>query len=71
MKQIRRCAEGELSTLQAIAHETYDETFRSMNSAETMDRYLQEAFNTERLLGELRNPDSEFYFLEADDCLVG
>lgn len=71
MKIIRPCSACDLAALQEISYETYDQTFRAMNSAETMDAYLKEAFNTEKLLGELRNPHSAFYFLQIDDRVVG
>jgi diamine N-acetyltransferase len=68
---IRPCQLSELETLRAIGYETYDETFRSMNTQETMDRYLEEAFNRERLSSELANEDSRFFFLYANDALAG
>lgn len=71
MKRIRPCSEGDLAALQAIAYETYDQTFRPMNAAATIDSYLQEAFTSEKLLAELKNPDSAFYFLQIDDGVVG
>jgi len=71
MIRIRFCSENDVIELQKIAYETYDQTFRSMNSAETMEKYLEEAFNTEKLLGELRNIYSEFYFLQVDYSVVG
>lgn len=71
MKTIRPCSEDDLAALQAIAYETYDQTFRAMNTAETMEAYLAEAFNTEKLLSELKNPDSAFYFLQVDQAVVG
>lgn len=71
MKKIRACTPDDLPALQAIAYETYDQTFRAMNTAETMAAYLAEAFNAEKLLAELSNPGSAFYFLEIDDHIVG
>jgi len=68
---IRPCSLKELDTLQEIGYETYDETFRSMNTRETIDRYLQETFNKERLSSELNNMSSQFYFLYADNDLAG
>ena len=46
---IRQCLINELDTLQRIGYETFDETFRPINSPETMDKYLQEAFNMKKL----------------------
>jgi ribosomal protein S18 acetylase RimI-like enzyme len=68
---IRPCLRSELETLCAIGRETYDDTFREMNTAETMERYLEEAFNAEKMLSEWSNPDSRFYFLYVDADLAG
>lgn len=68
---IRQCSEADLDDLQVIAHETFDETFRPMNSRETIDRYLQDAFNKKRLTAELANKDSLFFFLYANQALAG
>jgi len=44
---IRQCSIADLDRLQSIGYETYDETFRAMNSQETIDKYLQDSFNKE------------------------
>ena len=69
--EIRPCSTNDLDELQNIGYETYDETFRSMNSPETMDKYLQESFNKNKLLAELKNKDCIFYFLYAENKLAG
>jgi ribosomal protein S18 acetylase RimI-like enzyme len=69
--KIRVCLEKDIDTLQRIGCETYKETFGSMNSAETMTKYLAEAFDRNKILTELRNSSSNFYFLYADDDLAG
>jgi len=68
---IRACLENDIDALQRIGYETFDETFRPMNTDETMDKYLAKAFNRERLLSELRMSGCAFYFLYSDDCLAG
>jgi len=69
--KIRRCTIEDLKQLQNIGYETYDETFRKLNSQETIDKYLQESFNKEKLLTELNNQDCQFYFLFVDNKLTG
>ena len=68
---IRRCLPSELEVLRAIGRETYDDAFRSMNTEETMDRYVDEAFAPARLAAELANPASEFWFLFLGEELAG
>ena len=69
--RIRRCLPSEQEVLRAIGRETYEDTFRSMNTEETMRRYLEEAFAPARLAAELSNPASEFCFLFLGDELAG
>jgi ribosomal protein S18 acetylase RimI-like enzyme len=68
---IRQCLLNELGTLHLIGHETFDETFRSMNSPETMGKYLQESFSMEKLAQELGNAHCKFYFIYLDSELAG
>jgi len=68
---IRKCLLNELEMLRIIGRETFDETFRSMNSPETMDRYLEESFGLEKLSQELRNIYCKFYFIYFDRELAG
>jgi hypothetical protein len=46
---IRLCGTDDLDTLRQIAYETYDQTFRSMNTEETMNKYLETAFKSSRI----------------------
>jgi hypothetical protein len=48
--QIRPCLLNDLEMLRMIGLETFDETFRPMNSAETMDKYLEESFSSVKLV---------------------
>jgi diamine N-acetyltransferase len=68
---IRPCSTSDLETLRQIGMTTFDETFREMNTPETMNLYLQEAFAHSKLLGELQNPFSQFFFLYVDGILAG
>jgi ribosomal protein S18 acetylase RimI-like enzyme len=69
--KIRECREDEIEELQSISYLTYDETFRHLNTPETMQKYLSESFNRDTLLDEIRNPNSTFYLMHIDDSLVG
>jgi diamine N-acetyltransferase len=69
--KIRLCSTLDLDLLQTILCETYDETFRKMNSPDTINQYLRASFNKEKLQTELNNPNCFFYFLFADDELAG
>lgn len=67
----RYCNKEDLITLQKISHSTYLETFRGFTADDIMQEYLNEAFDMNKLKAELNNPESEFYFLYADNALAG
>ena len=67
--KIRLCSTIDLDLLQTIGYETYDETFRKMNSPDTINQYLKASFNKEKLQTQLNNPNCFFYFLFVDDEL--
>ena len=69
--KFRKCSMDDLAILQALSRQTYDVTFRHMNTPENMTAYLDDAFGTDRLRGELANEDSDFYFLYAGGALAG
>lgn len=69
--EIKRCTVGDLHLLQKISYQTYDETFSSYNTPENMQAYLNQAFDFEKLRGELLNPESSFYMLLIDDEAAG
>lgn len=52
----------DIEKLQRIAKKTFFETFSPYNSAENMEKYLNDKFSEEKLLSELKNKDSEFFF---------
>jgi diamine N-acetyltransferase len=68
---IRPCLLTELDQLQKIGHETIVETYGSDIDQKTMDKYLQESFNKEKLSAELNNECCRFYFLYANTNLAG
>jgi diamine N-acetyltransferase len=68
---IRKCELSDLMDLQAISCQTYDDTFRAMNTPETMEAYLSAAFDLSKLEAELRDPRSTFFFLYDGEHLAG
>ncbi|MBK1896568.1 GNAT family N-acetyltransferase [Chryseobacterium paridis] len=61
----------DLEILQAVAKETFMETFSKDNSKEEMDRYIEKSFNKEKLTDELKNPDSFFFIAWEEDQPIG
>lgn len=68
---IRPCNLDDLDALQSIGTSTFDETFRSLNSRETMDTYLLESFSRTKLTAELNHPACQFFFLFVENKLAG
>lgn len=68
---IRKCGCADLTDLQEIATETFSSAFSKLNTAETMAKYLKDAFNPQKLLAELKNRNSSFYFIYCNDVLAG
>ncbi|AIT60494.1 GNAT family N-acetyltransferase [Corynebacterium doosanense] len=63
---IRRVGEKDVAELQRLARNTFVETFRGATSDVDMYRYLDDAYSTETLLSELRDPESEVFFAEIE-----
>jgi diamine N-acetyltransferase len=68
---IRKAACEESYQLQAIARQTFSESFSSTNEQTNIERYLNESFSLDQLSSELVNKNSEFYFALVDDRIVG
>ncbi|QQR97938.1 MAG: GNAT family N-acetyltransferase [Sphingobacteriales bacterium] len=60
--KITKATVNELMLLQSIAKQTFYETFASYNSEENMSKYLAENFAEDKILLEINNTNSEFYF---------
>lgn len=68
---LQRCAPNDAGILRDLAIVTYYETFAHKNTAQNMDAYLRSAYDIHRLRRELSDPNSECYFLYANDSLAG
>ncbi|MEO4006453.1 GNAT family N-acetyltransferase [Flavobacterium sp. CAU 1735] len=68
---IREITLQDMEVWQALAKETFFETFSENNSAENMAQYLENSFNIPRLTTELNNPDSQFFMAWDGTTAVG
>lgn len=62
---------SDLYCLQALAKQTFLEAFSEGNSPEEMRHYLCERFSLTKLLEELSNPLSQFYFVAEQSRRLG
>jgi ribosomal protein S18 acetylase RimI-like enzyme len=65
-----KCSQANLDEVIQIGRKTYYDTFHATNSEETMEKYLDEAFDPIKINEQLKNPDSHLYFLYAEDTVV-
>jgi ribosomal protein S18 acetylase RimI-like enzyme len=69
--EIRTVTPNDIDQLQKIGRQTFQETFSESNSEENMKSYLEEGFSKEKLIGELNDENSEFYFATLDSVVIG
>lgn len=69
--RIEECTPDDLTVLQKLSHDTFDETFRDQNTPENMEAYLKTAFTREKLALELMHPASQFFFIFHEDEIAG
>jgi len=68
---IKKATIEHIGQLQKIGKRTFFEAFSSVNTEENMRNYLENAFSTEQLMGELSDKNSEFYFASIDKRVIG
>ncbi|WP_207425902.1 GNAT family N-acetyltransferase [Pedobacter sp. SYSU D00535] len=69
--EIKQVTLDNLLQLQEISRQTFSEAFAATNSEENMVKYLQESFSAEKLMTELTNENSAFYFGIIGEKVVG
>ncbi len=69
--EIYRCSLKDLDAIIEIGKETYINTFQSENTPEVMDDYIREAFNKSKIEQEIKNINSEFYFIQNQNEVMG
>jgi ribosomal protein S18 acetylase RimI-like enzyme len=68
---IKKVRVEDIAQLQKISCVTFAQTFDEHNSAADMEAYLSTSFATEKLIVELNNVNSEFYFALDGATVVG
>lgn len=61
----------DVETLAALSRETFSETFAHTTTAQDLQLHLETAYARDKLLQELANPESEFYFAVVDGRIEG
>lgn len=68
---IKKVEIDDVEDLQKISRLTFKETFGADNSAENMTEFLDEAYDKAKLLKEIENSNSQFFFLLVNDKVAG
>jgi ribosomal protein S18 acetylase RimI-like enzyme len=68
---IRPVTTDDVAQLQEISKVTFKDTFDPYTAPADMQKFLDEDYATDKLLAEINNPDSRFFFLIKDDEVAG
>jgi ribosomal protein S18 acetylase RimI-like enzyme len=69
--QLVRASPAHLQPLRSLAIATFYDTYAALNKEEDMLHYLENAFNPQRLGGELQNPLCQYWLALGKDAPAG
>jgi diamine N-acetyltransferase len=68
---IKKVSSKDIAQLQMIGRQTFSETFSEGNTEENMQKYLEEGFSDQKILAELNDANTEFYFASVKNNVIG
>lgn len=71
MVTIKKVDITEADTLLSLSKKTFYEFWAPLNDPANMEAYSAMAFTLQKILSELSNPNSDFYFAVIDNELAG
>lgn len=69
--EITKVKHADIAELQVISRQTFFETFADHNTADDMQKYLDNNLSTDKLKSELADKNSEFYFATIVNKVIG
>lgn len=69
--KIQPIRQSEVDLLLSLSRKTFYDAFEHVNNPDDFEAYTSKAFTREKLLTEIEDPDSEFYFAMLDTGPVG
>lgn len=69
--EIQKVMIADIEQLQQISQLTFIETFAALNSKEDMEKYIKESLSKEKLMAELSQHSSCFYFAILNGTVIG
>lgn len=68
---IKPITTSDVEKLQKVSRETFKATFDPYTPPNDMARFLEEDYETVKLVKEIENPNSRFYFLMVQNEIAG
>lgn len=68
--EYKKCKQEDLQKLATVSKKTFCEAFEKDNDPEDFNLYISKAFAVEQISGELKNPNTIFYFAYNEEILV-
>lgn len=68
---IKRVLTDDIDALVAISQKTFFDAFLHLNNPDDMEAHAGSALSADKLLSEINNTNSAFYFALLDDVVVG
>ncbi|MEJ6399931.1 GNAT family N-acetyltransferase [Nicoliella lavandulae] len=68
---IEQCTVNDVRQLQTISRQTFTDTFGAENTPADLARYLESAYNIDKLTKEVQDPNSFFYFIRIGQTVAG
>lgn len=62
---------NEVDELKSIATTTFVQSYEHLNDPENFGRYITKAFTQEKLLEEIKNDESYYYFVLLNENIIG
>jgi ribosomal protein S18 acetylase RimI-like enzyme len=69
--KIKKINLDDVLLLQIIGRQTFFETFAEENTPENMNKYLEEEFSINKLIGELEDKNVQFYIASFENKFIG
>lgn len=69
--QLKECTLNSAEQLQALALQTFIDSYAASNDPDNFRKYLDKAFNLDQLKSEIAHPLMAYYFIFLGETLVG
>ncbi|AVK62389.1 GNAT family N-acetyltransferase [Lactobacillus sp. CBA3605] len=69
--EMRPVTVDDVADLQQVSIETFSETFGTENSKEDLEKYLKSAYNKQKLMAKIDNPNTDFQLIFYKDDVAG